>query len=94
MYVLKYNVLKLPLDYLQVKAITKTKIKRKRKKYNAHTKKVKGLAKELCMTHGHGQQCGDCLRELGGAGWRGVKGKNWDNYNSINNKILNKNKIK
>ena len=24
---------------------------------------------------------------VGGAGWRGQRGKNWDNYNSIINKI-------
>ena len=38
------------------------------------------------MTHGHEQHCGDCLREWG-TGWRGAKGENWDNYNSIINKI-------
>ena len=28
-----------------------------------------GVAKELaCMTHGHEQWCGDCLREDGGKG--------------------------
>ena len=32
------------------------------------------VAKEyICMTHGQGQQCGDCLREWGRAGWRGAK---------------------
>ena len=44
-------------------------------------------AKELiCMTQGHEQWCGDCLREWG-SGWRGAKGKNWDNCYSIINKI-------
>ena len=43
--------------------------------------------KNMCMTHGHGQWCGDCLREYGGAGWTGAKGENWDNCNSIIYKI-------
>ena len=34
------------------------------------------VAKEhIRMTHRHGQQCGDCLRERGWSGWRGAKGK-------------------
>ena len=36
----------------------------------------KGVAKELlCMTHGHEQWCGDCLREWGvlGGGGKGRK---------------------
>ena len=28
---------------------------------------------DIHMTHGHGQQCGDCLRDI--AGWRGRKGE-------------------
>ena len=34
-----------------------------------------GEAKEyICMTHGHGRQCGDCLRgKVGGAEWSGAK---------------------
>ena len=37
-----------------------------------------GAAKELiCMTHGHEQWWGDCLRELRDAGWRGVKGEKY-----------------
>ena len=35
-----------------------------------------GVAEELiCMTHGHEQWCGDCLRELGvlGVGGQGEK---------------------
>ena len=31
------------------------------------------VAKEnICMTHGHGQWCGDCLREWD-FGWKGTK---------------------
>ena len=40
------------------------------------------------MTHGHDPWCENCLREWGAAGWRGTKGKNWDNYNSTINIIL------
>ena len=46
-----------------------------------------GEAKELiCMTHGHKLRC----RDAGGwgrTGWRRIKRKNWDNCNSIINKI-------
>ena len=46
-----------------------------------------GVAKELiCMTHGHEQRCGDCLREWGLLGGGRQKGKSWDNCNSIINK--------
>ena len=42
----------------------------------------------ICMTHGQGQLCEeDCLREWGVLGGGEQKGKNWDNCNSINNKI-------
>ena len=52
--------------------------------------KMKGLAKEhICMTHGHGQPCGDCLREWeGGLGGGGQRGGNWDNCNGINSKVF------
>ena len=47
-----------------------------------------GAAKELLhMTHEHKRWCGDCLREWGGAGWRGAKGENQDDSSSIINKI-------
>ena len=50
-------------------------------------KKGKGLVKEhVCMTHGHGQWCGDGLWELGGGGWQHggrQRGKIWDNCNRI-----------
>ena len=48
-----------------------------------------GEAKELiCMTHGNELRWGECLRE-GGAGWRGIKGRNErDNCNSIINKYI------
>ena len=46
------------------------------------------VAKELIhKSHGHEQWCEDCLRELGGTQWKGLRGKNWDNCNSIINKI-------
>lgn len=51
LYVLKYNVLKLPLNHLQVKAITKTKTKRK---YNTHTKKLKNYAWPMDMGNNAG----------------------------------------
>ena len=43
------------------------------------------VAKEpICMTHGHEQWWGNCLREWGMLGEGGLKGKNWDNcFNSI-----------
>ena len=41
----------------------------------------------LYMTHGHEQWCGNCLREWGGVGGGGQRGKNWDNCNNIINKI-------
>ena len=32
------------------------------------------VAKEyICMTHGHGQWCGDCLKEWMRPGWMGAK---------------------
>ena len=47
-----------------------------------------GEAKELiCVTHGHEQWCGDCLREWQVLGGEGQRGKNQDNYNSIISKI-------
>ena len=47
-----------------------------------------GVAKELTrMTHGHEQRCGDCLTEWRTLGERGQREKNWDNCNSIINKI-------
>ena len=48
------------------------------------------VARELIhMTHGHEQWRRDCLKELGGGvlGGGGQRGKNWDNCNSIINKI-------
>ena len=48
-----------------------------------------GEAKELtCMTHGHELREG--VGNAGGrgcAGWRRIKGRKWDNCNSIINKI-------
>ena len=53
-----------------------------------------GVAKEfICMTRGHEQWCGDCWREQGVLGGRGQRRKNWDNCNSIINKIYLKSKI-
>ena len=47
-----------------------------------------GVAKELIhITHGHEQGWGDCLREWKGTGWWGPREKNWDNCNSIINKV-------
>ena len=44
-------------------------------------------AKELiCMTNGHELRWGN-VGGRGCAGRRGVKGRKWDNYNSIINKI-------
>ena len=46
-----------------------------------------GVGKELvCMTHGHEMVWG-LYEAVGGAEWRGPKGENWDNCNSIINKI-------
>ena len=46
-----------------------------------------GEAKELtCMNHGHELKGGNVGRR-GCAGWRGIKGGEWDNCNSIINKI-------
>ena len=43
-----------------------------------------GVAKEpICMTHGHEQWCGDCLREWAVVDGGGQRGKKWDNCNSI-----------
>ena len=47
----------------------------------------------ICMTHGHELKMGN-VGGRGCAGWRGVKGEEWDNCNSIINKIYTKNKIK
>ena len=45
-------------------------------------KKEKGLDKEhVCMTHGHGQWCGDLLWEQGEGCMKEDTGGNWDNYN-------------
>ena len=47
-----------------------------------------GVAREpIHMTHGHGQWCGDCLREWGMQGGKGKSETNQDNCNSIINKI-------
>ena len=47
-----------------------------------------GVAKELiCMTHGHEQWWGDCLREWGMLSGRGTRGGKQENYNSIINKM-------
>ena len=55
-----------------------------------------GEAKELiCMTHGHELRCrgwGQIAGGERGTGQRGDEG-NWDNCNSITNKIYLKNKI-
>ena len=43
-----------------------------------------GEAKELiCMTHGHEKRRGVIAEGKGRTRWRGQKGKNWDNCNSI-----------
>ena len=48
---------------------------------------VSGAAKELiCMTHGHDLRGGIPGGNMG-TGWRGIKGENGDNCNSIINKI-------
>ena len=48
----------------------------------------KGVAKELmCMDHGHEQWCGDCLRVWEVLNGGGEMEKDWDNCNSIINKI-------
>ena len=55
-----------------------------------------GKAEELiCTTHGYELRGKGTLEERG-AGWRGIKGKKWDNHNSVINKIYLKikNKIK
>ena len=47
-----------------------------------------GVAKELiCMTHGHEQRYGDCLKEWEMLAGGGPRAKNQDNCNSIINKI-------
>ena len=48
------------------------------------------------MTHGHElhKWGGDSWRELGIPGRKGQRGKIWDKYNNIINKIYFKNKIK
>ena len=44
-------------------------------------------AKELtCVTNGHEVRVEDAGR-MGGSGWRGIKGKKWDNCNSIIHKM-------
>ena len=49
-------------------------------------------AKELrCMTHGHEIKRGNA-DVRGCAGWRGIKGRKWDNCNNIINKIYFKNR--
>ena len=40
----------------------------------------------ICTTHGHELRWGDA-GGVGGAGWRGDRGGNWENCNSIINKI-------
>ena len=54
-----------------------------------------GEAKELiCMIHRHEVRGGGDAGRRGGAGWRGIKGrKQWDNCNSIINKIYLKKKL-
>ena len=54
-----------------------------------------GEAKEfICTPHGH-ELIGEEMQDGGGAGQRGIKGrKNWDNCNSITNKIYLKIKQK
>ena len=50
-------------------------------------------AKELiCTTHRHELKRGN-VGERGCAGWRGIKGGNWNNCNSIINKIYFKKEI-
>ena len=51
--------------------------------------------KLICMTHEHELRRGRLLERMG-TGWRGARGKNWDNCNSIINKIYfyKKKKIK
>ena len=44
------------------------------------------------MTHGHEQWCEYCLREWEVLGAGGQRGKTWDNYNTIINKIKLKKK--
>ena len=45
-------------------------------------------AKELIyMTHGHELKGVEGMGHRGSAGWRGIKGGRWDDYNSIINKI-------
>ena len=52
-----------------------------------------GESKELiCTTHGHELRWGN-VGGRWGTGQRGIKGKKWDNCNSIINKIYLKNKI-
>ena len=51
-----------------------------------------GEAQELiCATHGHELKDGNAGGR-GSAGWRRIKGGEWDNCNSIINKIYLKNK--
>ena len=46
-----------------------------------------GAAKEpVCVTHGHERREG-LLEGMEDIRWRGAKGENWDNCNSIINKI-------
>ena len=52
-----------------------------------------GEAKELtCTTHGHELSAGVLLEGSGVPGWLGLRGKNWNNCDSIINKIYLKNK--
>ena len=47
-------------------------------------------AKELIsMTHGHELEGGN-VGGMGWAGWSGVRGRKWDNCNSIINKYIKK----
>ena len=41
----------------------------------------------MCMDHGHEQWCGDCLRVWEVLNGGGEMEKDWDNCNSIINKI-------
>ena len=45
----------------------------------------RGLKELICTTHGHELRGG--MLEGWGAGQRGDRGENWENCNSINNKI-------
>ena len=54
-----------------------------------------GEAKELThTTHGHELRAGGIAGRKMGTRWRGAEGENWDNCNSIINKIYLKVKMK